>query len=310
LLYGAQGILFVKNDRICCSFSGMQGGLMVHTMLSFENIFTATRDGIYVTDRDGSCVMVNQAVCDMTGYSQKELIGSKLSSLLVDVMHESMYQQISESVNSYSDMSLFESRWIHKSGAIFPVEIRHAVLTDAAGDFSGIVVFVRDITERKRLFEQLQEKLRERTLNLEEINTALRVLLQGREEDKKTNEHTMQANINEKVLPYLSRLKTTRLDERQRSFVSIIEANLKDIVAPLSGRMIARNLSLTPSEMHILSLIEQGMAAKEIAVITGISTRTIECHRRSIRKKLGLTDRRVNLRTYLLGGKDEGGAAS
>ncbi|MBN2108478.1 MAG: PAS domain S-box protein [Deltaproteobacteria bacterium] len=280
---------------------------MPHTQFFFESIFATTRDAIYVTDQDYRCVMVNQAFCDLTGYTQKELIGRKVASLLVDDMDESMYQQISESINSCNDLSLFESRWRHKNGSIFPVEIRHAVLTNAAGDYSGIVLFVRDITERKAIFEhlkssheQLQEKVRERTVNLEEINTALRVVLQDREEEQKTNEDSMQVNVNKLVLPYLNRLKTTRLDERQRSLVAMIESTLKDIVAPFTGRPASLNLSLTPSELQIANMIKQGMSAKEIAVITSLSPGTITCIRSNIRKKLGLVNSKVNLRTYLL----------
>jgi DNA-binding CsgD family transcriptional regulator len=102
------------------------------------------------------------------------------------------------------------------------------------------------------------------------------------------------------VLPYLDRLKATRLDERQRSSLAIIEANLKDIVAPFAGRTSSRNLSMTPSEIQIANLIKHGMTAKEIAGITSLSPRTIECHRASIRKKLGLINRKVNLRAFLL----------
>jgi PAS domain S-box-containing protein len=280
---------------------------MPHTQLLFESIFATTRDAIYVTDEDYRCVMVNQAFCDLTGYTQKELIGKKVASLLVDDMDESMYQQISESINSYNDLSLFESRWRHKNGAILPVEIRHAVLTNAAGDYAGIVLFVRDITERKAIFEhlmrsheQLQEKVRERTVNLEEINTALRVVLQDREEEHKTNEDSMQGNVNQLVLPYLNRLKTTRLDERQRALIALIESTLKDIIAPFTGRPALRSLSLTPSELQIANMIRQGMTAKEIAVITSLSPDTITCIRSNIRKKLGLVNSKVNLRTYLL----------
>jgi DNA-binding CsgD family transcriptional regulator len=132
------------------------------------------------------------------------------------------------------------------------------------------------------------------------MNTALRVLLKGREEDKQTHEEKILANINELVLPYLNRLKGTRLDERQRASIAIIEANLKDIIAPFGAKAAARNLSLTPSEIQIANLIKHGMTAKEIAGITSLSPRTIECHRASIRKKLGIKNRKVNLRVFLL----------
>ncbi len=281
--------------------------LLLTTKLFLENIFATTRDGIYVSNSQGQCIMINQAFSDITGYTQDELIGSSPASLLADESDAELSQQIMKAMDNKDDLSLFEARWKHKNGTVFPAEVRLAVLKTEAGDYNGIVASVRDISERKRVLEelrrsheQLEEKVRERTENLEEMNTALRVLLQGREEDKLSHEDRMLGNVNELVLPYLDRLKATRLDERQRSSISIIEANLKDIVAPFAGRTASRNLSLTPSEIQIANLIKHGMTAKEIAGITSLSPRTIECHRASIRKKLGLINCKVNLRAYLL----------
>jgi PAS domain S-box-containing protein len=280
---------------------------LLNTKLFLENIFATTRDGIYVSNPQGQCIMINQAFSDITGYRQEELIGGSAASLLADDSDAALSQQIMKAMDNKDDLSLFEARWKRKNGTIFPAEVRLAVLKTEAGDYNGIVASVRDITERRRVLEelrqsheQLEEKVRERTENLEEMNTALRVLLQGREEDKQTHEDKILANVNELVLPYLDRLKATRLDERQRSSLAIIEANLKDIVAPFAGRTSSRNLSMTPSEIQIANLIKHGMTAKEIAGITSLSPRTIECHRASIRKKLGLINCKVNLRAYLL----------
>lgn len=275
--------------------------------LFMENIVETARDGIYVTDGMGRTVLVNQAFSDMTGYTQSELIGINPASLLPDDADIVMNEQIMDAMSDRDDMSLFETKWQRKDGTIFPVEVCIAVLKTRPGEYNGIVATVRDITDRvlarealERSHEDLEQKVRERTENLEDMNTALRVLLKGREDDKQTHEEKILANINELVLPYLNRLKGTRLDERQRASVSIIEANLKDIIAPFGTKAAARNLSLTPSEIQIANLIKHGMTAKEIAGITSLSPRTIECHRASIRRKLGIKNRKVNLRAFLL----------
>lgn len=275
--------------------------------LFMENVFETTRDGIYVTDSLGRTVMVNQAFSDITGYTQSELIGIEPASLLPEEADIAVTSQIINAMSNRDDMSLFETKWQRKDGTIFPVEVCLAVRKNADGDDNGIVATVRDITERvlaqealQRSYEELEHKVKERTESLEDMNTALRVLLKGREEDKQSNEEKILANINELVLPYLNRLKSTRLDERQRASLAIIEANLKDIIAPFGTKAAARNLSLTPSEIQIANLIKHGMTAKEIAGITSLSPRTIECHRASIRKKLGIKNRKVNLRVFLL----------
>ena len=57
---------------------------------------------------------------------------------------------------------------------------------------------------------------------------------------------------------------------------------------------------LTFSELRVAGLIVQGMQNKQIAEKLNVSLHTIEWHRRHIRKKLGLLDRKENLMLHLL----------
>jgi DNA-binding CsgD family transcriptional regulator len=46
-------------------------------------------------------------------------------------------------------------------------------------------------------------------------------------------------------------------------------------------------------------MIRNGMRTKEIAQLRGVSTATINRHREHIRRKLNITNRQVNLASYL-----------
>jgi PAS domain S-box-containing protein len=265
-----------------------------------ESVFTNASEGMYVTDALGHFIMVNQAFCDITGYAQEELIGRYVPSLLPFDPGLTFKEYGLDTATRNDDFSRFETRWQRRDGRIFFVEVRLAVLKNANGDDDGLVGIVCDTTERKSMEDALEARVRERTASLEEMNKALTVLLRGREEDKKALEETILANLSELIFPYLEKLKTSRLDERQLSSLSIIEANLKEIVAPFALRASSRNHALTPSELRIANLIKQGMTSKDIAQITGLSTRTIDHRRESIRNKLGITDRRTPLSSYLL----------
>ncbi|HID28940.1 MAG TPA: PAS domain S-box protein, partial [Desulfobacterales bacterium] len=165
------------------------------------------------------------------------------------------------------------------------------------------VLVSRNITERKRAEEALRERkeaLKSQAQRLEEVNTALRVLLKRREEDKVELEEKVLANVKELVLPYVEALRKTRLGTKQLAYTSIIESHLKDIVSPFLRSLSSKYLGLTPREIQVAGLVKQGKTNKEIAELLTVSVRAVEFHRESIRTKLGLKHQPVNLRSFLL----------
>ena len=151
-----------------------------------------------------------------------------------------------------------------------------------------------EIDRRKQAEESLDIKSR----TLEEVNTALRVLLKQREEDKTELEENILSNVKELILPYVERLKKGRLDAEQTSNVDILETNLKEITSPILRKL--QRFDLTPKEIEVVSYLKDGRTTKQIAELLGVSPRAVEFHRYNIRKKLGLDQMKTNLRTYLL----------
>ena len=131
---------------------------------------------------------------------------------------------------------------------------------------------------------------------LEETNKTLRVLLNRADEDKRELEEKVLFNIKKLVMPHMERLKKVKLNERTKAYINIMESNLNEIISPLSRGL----LTLTPAELQVANLVREGKTAKEIADLLNLSIRTIEDHRKKIRKKLGLTNKKVNLRMSLL----------
>ena len=159
------------------------------------------------------------------------------------------------------------------------------------------------IIERWRAEEMLKKKERDlevKTRNLEEVNTALKVLLKRREEDKLDLEENVLFNIKELIIPYIEKLKTVGLDELQKVYVGILESNLNDIISTFPRKLSSSPLNITPMEMKIADLIKRGKTTKEIAVLLTTSTRAVEFHRANLRQKLGLRNKRANLRFHLL----------
>ena len=166
-----------------------------------------------------------------------------------------------------------------------------------------VVVSHENVTAIKLAEEALRERERElelQTKNLEEVNTALRVLLRRREEDKHELEEKVLANVKELINPYLEKLKNTRLDPQQRAHLEIIESSLNEIISPFLRKLSSKYLGLTPREIQVAGLVKEGKTTKEIAEILNVSTNAVDFHRKRVRDKLGLRNTKANLRTHLL----------
>ena len=125
-------------------------------------------------------------------------------------------------------------------------------------------------------------------------------MLDHRDRELVELEQRIAANIKELVLPYVEKLKNSRIGNREHVLAEIIETNLLDIAMPFLNKLSSLHLQLTPQEVDVASLIRQGKTSQEIADVLGLSVNTISFHRKNLRRKLGLDDRSRNLRTYLL----------
>jgi len=161
----------------------------------------------------------------------------------------------------------------------------------------------RDITDRKETEIALQQRegeLQDKTQNLEEVNTAVKVLLQKRQEENMQVEEKVMMNIRELVKPYLMKLKNGGLNSSQKTYVDIIDSNLDEIISSFTVRLSSGHLRLTPTEIKVANLVKQGKTNKDIAAMLHVSSRTAAFHRERIREKLGLKNKKTNLRSYLL----------
>lgn len=166
-----------------------------------------------------------------------------------------------------------------------------------------VVVSHEEITSRKRAEESLKKRemeLEQQKQYLEEANTALRVLLKQREEDKRELEEHVVSNVHQLVNTYILKLKQTSLDPRQSQYVEIIENNINEIISPFSHSLSSKYFHLTPKEIQVAGLVKDGKTTKEIADIMNISTSVIDFHRKNIRKKLGLNNKKDNLQSFLI----------
>ena len=166
-----------------------------------------------------------------------------------------------------------------------------------------VIISHEEITALKLVEEALREsreELKEQKQSLEEANIALKVLIKHRENDKLELEKNVLTNVKVLVLPYVEKLKEVPLKPRNKTLVEIIENHLKDIISPLLQKFSNAQIILTPQEIKVVTLIKDGKSSKEIGDILNISETTVNFHRKNLRKKFGLKNRQMNLRSYLM----------
>jgi len=268
-------------------------------------------DCVAWVDSSGTYQYVTPSYKEVLGYGPEEMVGISGFSLLHPEDLERVLTLYMNSIEQGLQAIHYETRIRNSNGRYIPLEVRARSLKDTEGKIIGGVLAARDITERKQAEEelekyrkQLENMVKERTAELEnknitlqELNTALRVLLKQREDDKKEMEERFVLNVRNLVLPYVERIKKGPLDIAQRPYLDIIEAHLNEIATPLLKNL--RQFNLTPKEMKVAALVRQGKSTKEIAEILRISTGSIDIHRKNIRKKLGLSNRKANLQSQL-----------
>jgi PAS domain S-box-containing protein len=171
--------------------------------------------------------------------------------------------------------------------------------TRVLGTHTNITRIKKVETELNEARLTLEQRVKERTTELEETNIALGVLLSKRERDRKSLEQQILSNVEELIEPYLQKLSASRLTSEQEVFVSIISGNISELTSSLTQNIAARFTRLTPAEIQVANLVKLGKRTKEIAQIMCLSPGTINIHRKNIRRKLGLTNQKVNLQTVL-----------
>lgn len=146
-----------------------------------EQFFKFAPDAILITDRAGHIKHVNNQTKYIFGYRPAELLGQHVEMLMPERFAALYEQQRSEYMDEVqpnsagSNLSLIGRR---KDGSEFPADITLGLLETRDGPL--ILSLIRDITERKkaeddirRLNLSLEQRVRERTVQLESANREL-----------------------------------------------------------------------------------------------------------------------------------------
>ena len=143
-----------------------------------------------------------------------------------------------------------------------------------------------------------KERLEKLTRKLMQTNQALTILAQNIAREKEESERRIVLKTRSLIIPIIEGLQGEKNLRRYEAELAMLVSYLEDLTSGLASDIeIATSLSF--SELRIASLIKNGLTTEEIANHLHISPGTIKTHRKHIRKKLGISNQRYNLRNYL-----------
>jgi PAS domain S-box-containing protein len=122
--------------------------------LQLASIAEASEDAIIGKTLDGKIVSWNKAAERIFGYSEKELLG-KSFFILDDYKNAYEHDKISDSTKISKELKNYTIKKVNKNGEVMYLSIDISPVRNYNGDIVGDSVIARDITENKKLHEEL-----------------------------------------------------------------------------------------------------------------------------------------------------------
>ncbi|MBF0486971.1 MAG: PAS domain S-box protein [Nitrospirae bacterium] len=123
----------------------------------YKTILSTSTEGFWILDMEGNLLQANDAYCNMSGYTQEELLHMSIRDIdEIETPEETKRRLIAIAEIGWDR---FESKHRCKGGRIMDVDISVNLIKNDNLMFS----FIRDITSRK----QMEEAIRQQNLNLQ-----------------------------------------------------------------------------------------------------------------------------------------------
>ncbi len=174
----------------------------------YRNLLETTAQGYWMIDPELINIEVNPSICKMLGYRPDEMLGKTPFDFVDDENRKIFIEQTSK-IPTTPHRS-YEITLKKKNGQDVNTFINATTIMDESGEVQSSFALITDITNLKQTEQRLKEREKEletKSNRLEEMNTALKVLLEKRDEDKKELEEEIMTNINKLVIPYVTKVK-------------------------------------------------------------------------------------------------------
>lgn len=267
---------------------------MLCTLFDIVPISTAI-----VTWEEGRFIEANPSFFENTGYLEQDVIGHTVAEtgFWPDLKERTRVMRI---VGGNGVVKTFPIKFKMSNG-----EIHDCIFSAQLVEFNDVPctleIFI-DVSQDQSSEMVLTDKestLSEKRREIQNLNAALKVLIDHQESEKKDQHHNLVISLKKTIFPYLDKIKTGKIDIASRTYLSMIELNLKDIISSLPNAPSSQMKNLTFTETQVVDLIRQGKTSKEIAAMLNVSTAAISFHRHNLRKKMGLLKKKTTLQSHL-----------
>ena len=254
-------------------------------------------------DRDWTMEFVSEGCKELTGYDAADLVyNAKIS--YAGIIHADDQEYVWEGVQTaLTENHRFQLNYriITKEGQMKWVWEQGSGVYSSEGALMALEGFITDITDRIQIEDTLRKtthELRSERESLTEKNIALKQILDHIEGDRKDYRQRISSDVEHAIVPFLKKLKE-KAGEDQRENFDALETDLKAVLAKDIDVFRDRYARLSPRELEVCDLIKNGLSSKQISDQLNLSPVTVHKHREQIRKKLGITNKRVNLSRFL-----------
>jgi PAS domain S-box-containing protein len=219
-----------------------------------RSLFENATEGIVVLDKNGVIVNANQRACEMHGFSKETLVGTHIKLLEGDGDKEKMADAIRRTLSGKA--LVFETRHNKKDGAPIDLEISAKAIT--VGEEVLIQCFYRDITERKKFQDHLNQSQKMESIGVlaggiaHDFNNILTAILGHAEIIRRFSVLDVKATNSLGVIEDASRragrMISKLLGFARKSKYEIVTLNLNDVVydtIKLLERVIDKNIEMS-----------------------------------------------------------------
>jgi PAS domain S-box-containing protein len=161
----------------------------------FRLLVENAADAFFLHDKSGKLLDVNQQACSSLGYSRDELLSMEIPDISID-FDSTTLNKLQDVMKDTGKMTS-EDNHRRKDGTIFPVELR-LCYTDQDG--GRVIALARDISDRKKAEEVLQQALHDTQTAKEQVDNILRCAADGLVVTNRRNRVTHINKIAEEML--------------------------------------------------------------------------------------------------------------